>query len=296
MAEAIADGVDGPVRALARLAEPLHAVTYYSQEMLDLTGEGYKGWWHAYFAYRPAPMGAVGAATVTAAFYNFAPRMVARAVPGVWDIRSPEDTTELRRTRVVAALERIFDPASSPIDRDALAEGAAAMRSFADVSPAGRPVFAAYAAQPWPDDDLVALWHGATLYREHRGDSHNIALASAGIDGVECHVLMAGRGHGNAPTIQAIRGWTDDEWSAAVERLAGRGWVAGDGSLTDTGRDARSAVEQRTDELTAPLIASLGDGGVDRLAAALGPLVEHLVATGEVSRRWPPEHLLKPAR
>ncbi len=292
MGEAISDGADGAVRALARLAEPFHAVTYYSRELVDLTDAGYRGWWHAYFGYRPAPMGAVSASTVTAAFYNFAPRMVARAVPGVWEIRSPAETSALRRDRVTTALHRIFDGVAGPA---AIAEGAGLARALAEAPIAGRPVYGGYAAEEWPDDDLTALWHGCTLFREHRGDSHNLALAAAAVDGIECQVLMAGRGHGNAPTIKAIRGWTDDEWDAAVDRLVDRGWADADGSLTDRGNRGRSEIEAHTDELTGPVVATLGPDGTDRLRTALEPLVAHLKATGEVSGRWPPDHLLKPA-
>ena len=82
MAEAIHDGDENATRQLAWLFEPFHSVTYYSPEIIEGMPEaGYRGWWHAYFAYRPAPLGPVGANVVTAAFYNFAPRMVAVTIP-----------------------------------------------------------------------------------------------------------------------------------------------------------------------------------------------------------------------
>lgn len=297
MGEAIVDGSDGMARALARVAEPFHAVTYYSAELLDLRAHGYRGWWHAYFGYRPAPMGAVTAGTVTAAFYNFAPRMVARAVPGVWEIRAPAETVALRRELVAAALNRIFRGADAPdgASVDTIAEAARLIRSIGDCPVAGRPVYGAYAELDWPTDPLEALWHGCTLLREHRGDSHNLALAAAGVDGVECHVLMAGRGHGNRPTITAIRGWTDDEWDGAVERLGERGWAEPGGGLTELGHDARTGIEAHTDQLAGDPIRRLGGDGAERLTDLLRPLVDHLAASGEVSGRWPPEHLLKRA-
>ena len=293
MGEAIVDGKDSTARALARVAEPFHAVSYYSREMSDLRDAGYKGWWHAYFAYRPAPMGAVTAAAVTAAFYNFAPRMVARALPDVWEIRSPADTTALRLGRVEAALTRIFG--SDDGHRRAASEAAELIRPVADAAAAGRPVFAGYADLGWPSDPVVALWHGCTLLREYRGDSHNIALAEAEVDGVACHVLMAGRGHGNRPTITGIRGWTDDEWHAAEDELRGRGWVDADGTLTEAGYDARTAIERSTDRLTGDPVRRIGEDGAQRFIELLRPMVDHLAATGEVSGRWPPAHVMKPA-
>ena len=291
MGEAIVEGPDGSARRLARLAEPIHAISYYSREATDWTDVGYKGWWHAYFGYRPAPMGAVSASTVTAAFYNFAPRMVERAVPGVWAIRDPAATNALRLGRVASALDRILDAA--PDHRASLTEAAELIRGAADCRPAARPVYAGYAAQAWPDDPFVAVWHGCTLLREHRGDSHNLTLAAADVDGVECHVLMAGKGHGNRPTITAIRGWTDEEWSAAVDRLASRGWCDGDGALTPAGHEARTEIERRTDELFAESVERIGIERSAALADLLRPFVDHLKSSGEVSGRWPPEHLVK---
>lgn len=287
------DGGDGSVRAVARLAEPFHAITYYSRELTNLTDHGYKGWWHGYFGYRPAPLGEVSASTVSSIFYNFAPRMVARAVPGVWAIRSPADTTAWRLELVGRALSRIFGDGASGGD---ITTAANLVRRALDNAESGaRPLFAAYAELEWPDDDALALWHGCTLLRELRGDSHNVALAAAEVDGPMSHVLMAGRGHGNRPTILAIRGWTDQEWDSAVERLMARGWVDADGSLTTEGNEARSAIERHTDGLSAGPVTRLGPDRLQRFCSAMDPLVEFLKESGEVSGRWPPPHLLKAA-
>ncbi|MEM9132517.1 MAG: hypothetical protein AAF962_00060 [Actinomycetota bacterium] len=293
MGEVVADGPLVGARALARAAEPFHAITYYSREMSDLRDVGYKGWWHAYFGYRPAPMGAVGASVVTATFYNFAPRMVERAVPGVWAINTPEQALTIRRERVDAALARIYaDDRFAPL----LAEGADLVRTAtAGCDIGARPLTAAHLDLDWPAGPASVLWHGCTLLREHRGESHNLALAAAGVDPVASHVLMAGRGHGNRVTIQSIRGWTDDEWAAAVGGLAERGWAEADGTLTEAGSAARSAIEAHTDELSSGPLRAVG-GDLDRLLAALQALDEHLLVTGEVSGRWPPEHLMQADR
>jgi hypothetical protein len=283
-------GTGGGVRALARVAEPFHSVTYYSRELEDFTDEGYRGWWHAYFAYRPAPMGAVPAGVVTAAFYNFAPRMVERAVPAVWQVKTPAGATAMRLERVERALARIF----GDVARRSIAEAADLVRlavSGCDV--AGRPLYAAYAELDWPADARLALWHGCTLLREHRGDSHNFALAAADLDGVASHVLMAGRGHGNRATILAIRGWNGDEWDDALRRMVERGWARADGSLTASGREARSGIERHTDALASAPARRLGPDGLQRLVDLLTPLVGELIAGGEVPGRWPPPHVLK---
>ncbi len=290
MGDAVVEGKQSAVRILGQMAETFHDVTYYTLEAIEFTKQGYRGWWQAYFAYRPAPMGAVGATTVAAAFYNFAPRMVARALPAVWDIRSPADVTALRLEMVTRSLQRHFpDPGST------VAEAARLIRPVDDCSLAGRPVYAAYTGLEWPDDDLAALWHGCTLLREHRGDSHHLALAAADVDGIACHVLMAGKGHGNKPTINGIRGWTDDEWDEAAAALVQRGWVNDDGSLTDEGHRARTDIELHTDRLASEPLKRIGDDNVERLLGLLGTLVEQLSASGEIPGGWPPEHLTKPA-
>ena len=154
-------------------------------------------------------------------------------------------------------------------------------------------MFAAYTELDWPDDDALALWHGCTLLRELRGDAHNVALAAAEVDGPMSHVLMAGRGYGNRPTILSIRGWTEEEWDEAVATLTERGWTEPDGSLTDTGREARSAIERHTDTLASAPVRILGADRLAQLVDTMSPLISHLSETGEVSGRWPPEHLIK---
>ncbi len=292
MGEALEDGVNGGARAMARVVEPFHAITYYSRELTDMRPHGYRGWWHAYFGYRPAPLGSVGAATVAAIFYNFAPRMVARAVPDVWAVRSPAETVDLRLELVAKALNRLYGDGAQ---RQTISAAASLIRrALDDCDIAGRPLFAAYSELEWPDDDALALWHGCTLARELRGDSHNLALASAEVDGVMSHILMAGRGHGNRPTILAIRGWTEQEWEDGVRRLTERGWTEADGSLTDTGREVRSAIERHTDALALEPVTRLGVESFERFLGFMNPLVGSLRDSGEVSGRWPPAHLIKP--
>ena len=289
------DRAPHPARALAKLFEPFHSVGYYSREIHELNDHGYRGWWHAYFAYRAAPLGPVGAPVVTALFYNFAPRMVARAVPGVWDILAPAEVLTVRAKLVDRALRRSFGAEVASADMTAAAQLARRAVEGADV--AARGLFAGHAGLEWPapDDAHMVLWHACTLLREHRGDSHNIALAAAGVDGIEAHVLMAGRGHGNRPTIESIRGWTAGEWDAAVSRLVARGWAEPGGALTTGGLAGRSAIEAHTDELASEPIDRLGPAGTEELAGRLERLVGHLLSSGEVPGRWPPPTVLKPA-
>ena len=87
------------------LFEPVHAVTYFAPEALEVwKAAGVRGFWRGYFAGRAAPLGAAGPAVVTASFYNFAPAFVARALPSVWELIPPTDALRVRREGAVAAM------------------------------------------------------------------------------------------------------------------------------------------------------------------------------------------------
>lgn len=96
-------------RRVWRLAEPVHAVTYFAPEARAAYEEaGLRGYWRGYFAGRAAPLGPVGPEPVVAAFFGFAPAMVARALPGVWTLAPPERALEARRLGAGAALRRLL--------------------------------------------------------------------------------------------------------------------------------------------------------------------------------------------
>jgi hypothetical protein len=251
--------------------EPYHAMVYFAPEArAAYAAAGLKGGWMGYFASRSAAMGPVPAEVVVATFYNFHPGLVHRAIPDAWALSSPERVLAARYQAAGAALDRLLGPAAGSA---ALAEAAGlARRAAQGCAPAGRPLYAGHASLPWPDAPHLVVWHAATLLREFRGDGHVAALLGAGVDGCEAHLLAAGTGAVPAELLRARRGWPEEEWSAAVERLRARGWVAADGTLTDQGRAARAAVEARTDELAMAPWRHLGLDGCQRLAELLaGP-------------------------
>ena len=277
----------GP-RDLARVFTAFHNVTYYAPEINTFTDAGMRGWWMAYFAYRPAPMGPVPAEVVIATFYNFAPRMVQRAVPAVWDVMAPAQIIALRDQLVDQALRRVLaDHLTTPELAEAAQLGREAIEGC---DMAGRPLYAAYTTLPWPDEPHRMLWHACTLLREHRGDSHNIALAAAEIDGVQAHVLMAAHGHGNKASILPIRGWNAEEWDTGVVQLVERGWLHDDGTFTTPGRAERREIERHTDRLVAEPFRRLGPQQAQRFVDLMVPYVDLLHSAGIVSQ-WPPPHL-----
>src|SRR5215831_4580886 len=179
----------GAARRMWTLFEPVHVVTYFSAEALSaFIGAGLRGFWRGYFAGRAAPLGAVGAAPVTASFFNFAPPMVARALPAVWELITPEDALAVRSAGAVSALRRLLGGQEAAVA--AAADGL--LRATDGLDCAGRVLAAANAARPVPGEPAARLWYAATLLREHRGDAHFAALLAADIDGCEALVLRTG--------------------------------------------------------------------------------------------------------
>jgi hypothetical protein len=246
------------VRRLWQLYEPLHAVTYFgTQARAAFESAGLRGFWRGYFAGRAAPLGAVAAAPVTAAFFSFAPAMVARAVPDVWQRASPEHALAARLDGAVAVLRAVLP--DEPERWAAVTDG--------------RILGAANAALPRPTDPLARLWLAATVLREHRGDGHVIALVDAELDGCQALVLRDAL-YGGREQLQPNRGWTDREWDGAARALVRRGWLADDGRPTSGGEAAHRAVESRTDRLAAQPWTALSPAEQSRLAQLLAPLAE----------------------
>ena len=235
-------------RELWRRLETLHAVTYFAPEPREAaTALGIRGFWRCYFGYRAAPLGACSAGAVTAAFFGFAPSMVARAVPSIWDLAAPPALIHARSTSAAAALRRLAGEELDAVLADdwLLATLDAAGNSG---SPGGRPLFAANRDLGRPDDPVAALWQLATNLREHRGDSHVNAWATRGFTPLEVAVLFVADGGTTRDVLQPNRGWTDAEWTDATARLEQRDLLA-DGTTTEHGAAVRAEVERVTDEL-----------------------------------------------
>ena len=242
-------------RELWTLFEPLHAVTYFTPEARDAyEAAGLRGYWRGYFAGRAAPLGRVGAEPVVAAFYGFAPAMVRRALPAVWDLAGPEETLAARRAGAVAALRRVLGDADVTEAAEILESAVAAL----DLG--GHVLGAAHAAVTVPDEPYARLWHAAGVLREHRGDGHVAAYVAHDVDGCESLVLRASLDL-DRTWLQPNRGWTDDEWDAATERLRERR-LLGSAELLE-------AVEAATD---AAAIRAWRAVDVDRARTVLTPL------------------------
>jgi Helix-turn-helix family len=268
-------------RPMWHLIEPIHAVLYYAPEVYAAAGSlGYTvdTRWPSYFAWRGAPLGAAGERAVSSAFYSFSPAMVGTYVPAAWCVAEPSAVLTARTGAIDAALRALLGDA---VDSPEMAEAAALARQVALAAAgesAGRPLAAANADLPWPDEPHLVLWHATTILREHRGDGHIAALLTAGLDPTESLVSFAAVGA--APVeVFASRGWTAAEWRAARDRLHARGLVDAAGTATAAGRAVREEVERRTDELAAGPWTVLGPQ-LGRFAQLTAPFTMQIAMSG----------------
>jgi hypothetical protein len=263
-----------------RAVEPLHNHVYFAPETEQhLTAAGLRPGRMCYFAGRSAPMGAVGPGVVTATFSDFAPGLVARHIPRAWTLASPEQVVRARLAAATASLTRLLgDAASGP----EVAELAGLVReACAALGPEGRPLYAGHADLPWPEQPLPALWHGATLLREWRGDGHVAVLVQAGLSGLEAHLTHTATGRGFTEEVARVgRGWTEEEWAAGRAALAGRGLLDAGGALTDEGRALRERIEEATDAASAAPWERLGADRTARVVELGKTLSKRLVDNG----------------
>ncbi len=252
----------------------LHSAYYFVPEHdREMTALGLEGGAMSYFAGRAAPMGRVGAAVVTATFYNFSPALVAASVPAAWRKASPEQVLQARGRIVDGYLTRLLG-AGTVASADVAEAAALALEAVRGCGwPGVRPLFAANAALPVPDAPHLALWHATTVLREHRGDGHLVALAEAELDGLEALVSHSATGKSFTPRYtRSSRGWSEQEWAAAEDRLRERGLLDTGGDLTPEGEALRRSVEDATDRLALAPFRHLGEEGTARLRELTSPL------------------------
>jgi len=255
-----------------RTLEPYHGFIYFAPEAAEAYAavgiEGRTG----YFASRSAAMGRCTTAVVVATFYNFHPGLVAHAMAG-W----PEGVTavDVLTARQLAA-DRVLrqrlgdDVVDSPEMGRAADLASQAADGLLDRC-AGRPLGAAHAALPVPDEPHLRLWWAVTALREHRGDGHIAALVDAELSGLDALILHAASGEVPAEVLRTTRSWPEDDWAAGVESMSRRGFVELDGSMAPAGAELRQAIEDRTDRLAAGPWSQLDDDEASELRALVRP-------------------------
>ena len=272
---------DRGARLVWQYGEPIHALMFFAPETQAATDAiGLKGGWMSYFGCRAVPLGSVPAAVVTSIFYGFHPSAVRRAIPDAWSYADPSTLLDARLSAMDVALRRVLgDAIDGPDVRRAASLAMAAVES-GDFS--GRPLGSANAALADPGPAHLQLWQALGAIREHRGDGHVACLVANEIDPCESLVLQAATGRSDRDALRTRRGWSEEEWHAAVVRLRDRGWLDGDEHMTREGSDARDAIESATDRLAASAVATLDTRSLGRLVDALRPLAERIMSAGEI--------------
>ncbi|HZZ45326.1 MAG TPA: hypothetical protein VFE65_00405 [Pseudonocardia sp.] len=220
-----------------------------------------------YFATRAAPLGTVPPEVVTATFFGFHPAKIARYIPSVWEHATPAEALDAQYS---VADRTLRDHLGDWTDSADARQAADLVRIAAqDREVAGRPLFASYAALPWPDPAAthLTLLHGFTLLREYRGDSHIGVLIAGDIDACECHLLLYAAVAGGCdchshfargglrvdvvtppnPQVLTDREWPVQDRQAALARLCERGLLTEDGTITAEGMALHTDLERDTD-------------------------------------------------
>lgn len=235
----------------------------------------------AYVASRAASMGRVSGQVAAAAFGVFHPEFIAGACDAAWDVADPATLATARAQGAAAQLERILGPAGATVDEVADQLTAAA----ADVSIGGRPLAAGVRSLgPQGDGWLRLFWIG-DFVREFRGDSHNAAWATAGLDGAQISLLSDPYRGLPLRSYSATRGWGRIELDAAHAALSTRGWLD-EAGLTAAGADAREAIEGATDLQCQPIIDAL-DGDAESVIAQLSAWSAAVIDAGGYPARSP---------
>ncbi len=275
--------------ALARAAystlEPFHLTAYFNPELRSAgedTGLDGHAW---YVGSRAAPLGETPASVVAAAFYSFNPALVERVWPAA--VAAGLDAITQRRW---AMLDSVLGDVLGPLATDSeLVELAKRLHNIGDTAVfAGRPLSAAWHSATAPDVPHLALWHAIAVIREWRGDGHIAALVDAQLDPTEAvvfheavHPDPAARKVLGKRITQLTRQWSDDEWSAAADRLATRGLLTRNDNheaLTDSGVALDTHIEGRTDALASSIWRDVPDA--EELISRVRPYVKAVIVAG----------------
>ena len=268
-------------RRMFELVEPIGVIPYSADEPTEaMFALGFTTYWDTYFAGRAAPLGLATAEVVDALFYNFAPGEVARHVPKVWQITTPEAAIAARLAGCTQAFRRIL---GEHVDTPSFARAAELLTKAATSAPwEGRPMYAALRAIPLPDDVVGRLFHAASLVREHRGDGHISALITEGVGRLEAHVLLALDMGMPAERFGRIHHLPAAQLAGVIDAMRDRGLIGDDGWLSEAGRAVKQRVEALTDQLAAAPYEVLEPGELDELMTALEPLAALLLA----AQKW----------
>ena len=261
-----------PARRLRDALEPIATQGWWSRpvgERMDALGVP------AFAAYvwgRAAPLGSPDPSVVVATFGVFEAALLTDLFRQASQAVSRQDILTTRERGAAAAVDSVVNHVEAELISAPL------LRAVASLDGLGRPLFSALRALSLPATAGGRLWRAAELVREHRGDGHLAALATAGVDAVEANVLTELWVGYSLGDYSATRGFSATAIWAAVERLTTRGWM-GPRGLTDVGAAARLDIEAATDRSQDRLLEAVGDD-LEPVIARCALVAERLLAKG----------------
>ncbi|WP_413252864.1 helix-turn-helix domain-containing protein [Streptomyces brevispora] len=86
----------------------------------------------------------------------------------------------------------------------------------------------------------------------------------------------------------ASRGWSDEEWREARQRLLEQRLLKDDSRTKDAGGALRAEVERRTDDVAAAPWRELGEEERERLVELPGPLWVAVIGSGPLTSETTP--------
>ncbi len=150
-----------------------------------------------YVTGRGGVLGAVDADVVTAAFVFFAPAHIRTNWEAGCKVMAPQ---EAAAAFIAAGHDWGRAKLAGAVDCARLA--ALARKAAQGASPAAAPLFAAWRAQPEPDDAPAQALHHLNVLRELRGGMHGAAVVAQGLSPLEA-VLVKG------PHMAPVFGWQE---------------------------------------------------------------------------------------
>ena len=244
-------------RRLRDSLEPIATIGWWSRSASESATEVGLDFFSAYVWGRAASLGAdVSPTVVESSFGVFESGMIGSVLKAARSTVSHEAILVARQSGAVAGLA-----ASTPSIDSLVIEtlGSRLLAALREIDSPGRPLFSGLRALPVPTDPHGALWRGAELVREHRGDGHLAACIAAGLDAATMNVLTELWLGFPLGEYSSTRGFSADRLDKAAVSLQERGWLNAEKSLTPEGRKAREAIELATDASQQALIELLRD-------------------------------------
>jgi len=241
-----------PARRLRDALEPIATQGWWAKAVHDRLEPLGLSFLESYVWGRAAALGEPPAGVVVATFGVFEPTFLS----AVYE----QGRTSIGRHAVLAAREAgaIESLTNIVADTDDIgAAGDALLDATRHIDATARPLFSGLRDLAVPAAALGRLWRGAELVREHRGDGHLAVCIGEGLDPLEMSLLTELWLDYSVGEYSSSRGYGPEAISAAMARLATRGWV--DGSvLSAAGRTMRAQIEDATDRSQQALVDALG--------------------------------------